>query len=649
MPKAVSRSESLWTLSPWEPRVYVAGRASQCTEYARLVVSESAAARRPSHSSRTGVSLAIRQLLLAEVAAIPVPRVSSARVLAAPWTVSASVVLLAGVAPFERPLPGSIFGLTLTTVELALAIALAFGAAAWFREPSLFDWRTPITLPLAAFLVCAFVAAFAAPGFGGNSIRVAARFTAAGLLFVLVANVAGSQRVARQIVAALLVAGSIVGVIAVLELAQIPWVLNALKGFRPGFHVVGGQLRATSTLFYPTITSMFLEVVFALGLMWLASSRLAFVALALAGAGVIATFTRAGLITITISMAVYGGVMFVRRRPPSRGPQRPNRWSGELTRLAALAVVLVMLVLMSRSPQMLVARMSSEGSQEWYGASYQVPQRLTLRPDSFNDIPIRLKNEGRLTWQSSAVPSFALSYHWLTPGNEEVVIFDGLRTPFTQPVEPGDEVKMTARVRAPGYPGNYLLVWDVVQEHRTWLSLEGVYPGRSIASIEGEAVGAPLLTRGRMPSSVMRMPRSVLWQTAVQISRDRPLLGIGPDNFRHTYGRYLGLAAWDERVHANNSYLEVLVSMGVIGALALAWLMVRAIGSARTILLSADDATLPLSAAATAACLAIAAHALVDSFLTFTPTYVVFAIAAGLLLGGRLPAESLSSARSGQC
>jgi hypothetical protein len=549
------------------------------------------------------------------------PRVSHARALAAWWTVPASVVAVAVVSPFERPMPGSIFGLTLTTVELALLISLITTAAAWLRERSSINWRTPITLPLAAIVVCAFVAALAAREFSGDAIRVAARLATAVAFFILVANVASSPRIARQISAALLVAGSLVGVIAVLELAQVPWVLNLLKGFRPGFHVVGGQLRATATLFYPTITSMYLEIVFALGLMWLGRSRLAFVALALTGAGVIATFTRAGLITMTVSMAVYGGLMLARQR----------RWGGEHTRLAALAVVLVMLVLMSRSPQMLVARMSSEGSQEWYGASYQVPPRLTLSPDSFNDIPVTLKNGGRLTWQSSAVPPFALSYHWLAQGSEEIVIFDGLRTPFNEPVKPGDEIRMSARVRAPRYPGNYVLIWDVVQEHRTWLSLEGVYPGRSEASVEGAAVGAPLQPQGRMPSSVMRMPRSVLWRTALQMWREHPLVGIGPDNFRHIYGRYLGLTAWDQRVHTNNSYIEVLVSMGAIGAIAGAWLMVAAIRSMRRIVLHAGDATLPLVAAATAACIAIAMHSLVDSFLTFTPTYVAFAIACGVM------------------
>jgi O-Antigen ligase len=558
---------------------------------------------------------------LAEAAVISMPRVSLARTRAGSWALPASVLLVAAVSPFERAVPGSIFGFTLTTVEATIVAALAIGAVAWLKAPASFEWRTPISIPLAVIVLCAFVAALAAPEFQGNALRVAARLAVAAALFILVANLASSERVARQIVAALLGAAAIVGVIAVLELAQVPWVLNALKAFRPGFHVVGGQLRATSTLFYPTITSMFLEVAFALGLMWIASGRLAFVALVLTGAGVIATFTRSGLITITISLVLYGGILFIQRRQPGV----------EHRRLGLLAAILVALVLMSRSPQMLLARMSVEGSQDWYGASYEVPKQLTLRPDSFNDVDITLANQGRIAWQSSAAPPFSLSYHFLDAATEDVVIFDGLRTPFVRAIEPGDEVTMKARVRAPGYPGTYLLIWDVVQEHRTWLSLEGVYPGRSIVAVEGLPVGAPLPSRGRMPAGVMRMPRSVLWQTALDIASDHPLLGIGPDNFRHTYGRRLGLAAWDERVHANNSYIEVLAGMGIVGVAALGWLTIAALRSGVSLLRRSPDTRLPIVAASSAACLAIGTHALVDSFLTFTPTYTVFAIAAGVL------------------
>ena len=108
-------------------------------------------------------------------------------------------------------------------------------------------------------------------------------------------------------------------------------------------------------------------------------------------------------------------------------------------------------------------------------------------------------------------------------------------------------------------------------------------------------------------------------------------LGIGPDNYRLTYGPRLGLAAWDTRVHANNTYLEVLVGMGVIGLAALVWLLFA--GARSTLaLIAVGHRRLHrrFVAATTAACLAIAAHGVVDSFLTFTSTYVVFALAAGL-------------------
>ena len=334
---------------------------------------------------------------------------------------------------------------------------------------------------------------------------------------------------------------------------------------------------------------------------------------------------------MAMSILIYGALTYFKRGRPGRRSPGGGGWSGEHTRLALLAAVVVALVLVSRSPQMLMARMSVEGSQDWYGASYDVPRRLTLRPDSFNDVDVTLSNQGRIAWQSTAVPPFALSYHFLNADTEDVVVFDGLRTPFAQPIEPGGDVTMKARVRAPGYPGTYLLIWDVVQEHRTWLSLEGVYPGRTIVSVEGTPVGAPLPSQGRMPSSVMRMPRSVLWPTALTIAREHPLLGIGPDNFRHTYGRHLGLAAWDVRVHANNSYIEVLAGMGAIGVIALAWLLLAALRSGTRSVIDAGDQRLPIAAAAFAACAAIALHALVDSFLTFTPTYTAFAVAAGLL------------------
>ena len=582
---------------------------------------------------------------------MPVPRAWISRAHVRAWAASASLLLVAAVSPFERPLPAlSLGAFTLTTTELTILAALAVGAVAWWRRPAAVHWQTPITWPLTAVLMVVLIAALVAPEFRGNALRFWGRLLAAAGLFLLTVNVITTRPLAGRLIATLLAVGSIVGVLAVLELMQVPWVMDLLRAFRPGFHVVGGQVRATATLFYPTITSMYLEVVFALGLYWLTSNAMsgfpvrrslgkggsrtvpAFTALTLVGAGIIATFTRAGLITMALSMAIAGGLSFVTHR----------RWTPGHRRLAGLAGVLTLLVLVSRSPQVLMTRVTTEGSQDWYGAAYTVPPTLTLQPGSFADIPVTLSNRGWIEWQSDQPPVFALSYHWLTSDTEEVVIYDGLRTPFIKPVAAGGDARVMARVRAPGYPGTYLLVWDVVHEQRTWLSIEGVYPGRTVVKVEGAAVTAPLPTQGPMPSGVMRLPRWLLWATALAVTRDHPLLGVGPDNFRQVYGRYLSLVTWDTRVHANNVYLEVLAGTGIVGLAAVAWL-VMAIGAAVWQQWRAVSAeTLPLFAAAAAAIAAIAVHGLVDSFLAFTSTYVVFAIAIGVMFSPAVLKSELS-------
>src|SRR5207245_1243891 len=75
------------------------------------------------------------------------------------------------------------------------------------------------------------------------------------------------------------------------------------------------------------------------------------------------------------------------------------------------------------------------------------------------------------------------------------------------------------------------------------------------------------------------VPRADLWRAALRMFAQRPLLGFGPDNFRHLYGAYLGLQVWDERVHANNLYLELLADVGVLGAAAFALVVTPAIAS----------------------------------------------------------------------
>jgi O-antigen ligase len=109
------------------------------------------------------------------------------------------------------------------------------------------------------------------------------------------------------------------------------------------------------------------------------------------------------------------------------------------------------------------------------------------------------------------------------------------------------------------------------------------------------------------------------------------VFGVGPDNYRLLYGNYAGLVPADPRVHSNNMYLEVLAGGGLVGGLAFAWLLWRA---ARGLLDAVRRAATPHEAMAVAgiaaACAAIALHGALDSFLSFTPTYVLIAVTLAL-------------------
>jgi hypothetical protein len=533
------------------------------------------------------------------------------------------------IAPFERRLFTVANTLTVTTVEVAMFVALLAAAVAWLAAGSHLTLRTPITATGALFVALLWVAAVFAPVEQGNALRFAARLTTAAGLFVMALNAIDTRGRARVVVVTMVGVATVVGLVAVLEAAEVPAVMSLLTIFRPGFHVVAGQLRATSTLFYPTIASMYLEVAFAAGL-WLLlepESRYArlercvvFVALCTIGAGVIATFTRAGLLAMAVSLGVVATLRLLRL---------PWRAAG-IRLLAGLALALAGLVVLLHSPDKLLTRLKTEGSQEWYGARYQAPKSLQFKPGGVYQVPITLTNTGRLVWDSDREPPFTMSYHWLRGGSEAVVQFEGRRTRFSAPVTPGTAITLPVTVVAPGQPGTYTLLWDVVHETRAWLSTEGVTPARTDVRVEGSPTGEVVTTMTRLPRAMVRPTRPELWNAAIRMAADHPLLGVGPDNYRHMYGSYIGLARWDARVHANNMYLEVLAGAGLLGLGALLALTGAAGWALWRRWALADQPLAAALAAMLAVWLVVAGHGVVDSFLSFTTTYVMFALAAGL-------------------
>jgi hypothetical protein len=536
------------------------------------------------------------------------------------------------LAPFEAldpllTLPGQ----SLSTVEAALVAALAAWAAAMVAARAFPAWRAPLTLPWLAVLASMLAAALAAPRFQANAIHMVGRLALAFAVYLLVVSAVQTVSRLRAVLAAAATAGAVVAILAVLEYLGVEWTLRFLSTFRAWVALVGSQVRASGPLQYPTIASMFLEIAFAfaLGLMLMAidarqrtAAIVSGVVAAVIAQGIVVTFTRSGLITVATTLAVVAGLRY-RRGGLDRGGAA----------LAIVAALFAVQVLSSRSAEYLRLRLTTETMETWFRAEFDAPRELTLTTGSRSTVPVHLRNAGGATWDSSAPQPFQLSYHWLLADERTVAVWEGLRTPFPAPIPPGSSVSLNALVEAPPEPGEYRLIWDVEQRHRLWFSTE---PDAALQAtrvrVAGPRVGAPLKPlHMEMPANTVRPGRLVLWKAATDLFSARPLLGVGPDNYRLLYGDSAGLATFDRRVHANNMYLEILVGGGIAGGTAFAWLCWAA---ARQVLSAVRGAGSPALAAAiaslAAATLAIALHGLVDSFLSFTATYVLIAVTLGL-------------------
>ena len=131
------------------------------------------------------------------------------------------------------------------------------------------------------------------------------------------------------------------------------------------------------------------------------------------------------------------------------------------------------------------------------------------------------------------------------------------------------------------------------------------------------------------PAASSGIPRQQLWTAALRAWRAHPLLGLGPDNFRHVFGTYLNVADADDRLHANNFYLEVLATLGLVGFLAFVAVGVTLGRAARSALEA--PARSPLALATCVALGAYLMHGIFDYFLEFTPTYALLWLLAGML------------------
>jgi hypothetical protein len=111
---------------------------------------------------------------------------------------------------------------------------------------------------------------------------------------------------------------------------------------------------------------------------------------------------------------------------------------------------------------------------EW--ASHQIPTEM--KAGAVHTAAVTLKNTGSSPWPGKGDEGFAnrvaLSYHWLSPDADRPVEFDGIRTPFSHDIAPGETISVNnVQVLAPKTPGSYRLQLTLVHELVAWFENKG--------------------------------------------------------------------------------------------------------------------------------------------------------------------------------
>jgi O-antigen ligase len=569
----------------------------------------------------------------------------------------ALLAALAFVLPFETPLFG-VGPLTITSAELALYLVLAVWGlgVAWnlvrgstrtgdaLRGVA----RDPVARAVALWMAVVAVSALAAPEQRIAAIKFALR-TASGVLLFFAARDLVETVEHASLLASGVVAGAVLSAAAALLESAAPdaqvWQL-----FRPSAFTAMGLRRTSGAFAYPTIAAMYWEAALALAVAvpvftlrrsqprvpGRSGAARGALGSALAGMLVVAlvlSVTRSAL--VGASLACLAMLVFGRRAG----------FSLRVTAGSAL-VLLVAMVAASLAGHQPDARLGERlrwwRDGEWFRARFDASaEPLPLTTGQLTRVPIRIHNTGTLAWASTGTDRVLLSYHWEQRGPKGTRLqFEGARTALPRNVPPGDAVDVSGLVQAPDAPGEYRLRWDLLRDNATWFSGSGNPAGDQAVVVTGrhlhETPPSQIVTSSLEAWVAPVAPtRRELWAAAVRLWLRRPLLGVGPDNFRRLYPAVLALAPGrtnfrDDRLHANNFYLETLADLGLAGVAVLGALVFALVRTAQA-RMRARAGGLALASAVAVGTFFV--HGLLDYFLEFTPTYALYWLLVALAGG----------------
>jgi hypothetical protein len=564
-----------------------------------------------------------------------VPRIGTRAV----WLRWALVLLLACL-PFELNTGFALAQLTFTNIELLALVVLGLWAVVLVGERRLPLVPRWLALGAGALLLIFLASALLAGPWRGASLKFTLRQFQGILLACCLADQLASAGwpLARRLVLALAVGAVVSAMLGLLELTEAAPVLALLALFKDQPTLAGGLLRLSATFGYANIAAMYYEAVLPLMLVAtaLAVRRRDQIGLSIGVlvlyVATLLTYSRAAFLTVNVAVAAIALAAFLMRSRlagPAHGDRR--------VLVLCVAPLAISLGLLAFSPAF-QTRIAEPDVNNWYRATYIVGAVPRLAPNQMIRVPVTVRNDGLVTWTTAGLRPIALAYHWLDARSRVVVRYNGRRTALPTAVGPGQMIRLDAAVQAPLTPGSYVLTWDMVVQDGGWFSERG----NSVAELPVTVAGVPVTSQpapaaepANRPQRIVARPaplaRSLLWRGAITIWLTHPLLGIGPDVFRHVYGPLLGLREWDDRIHTNNLYLELLVGAGVLGLAAFGVLVAGALAAGRRVL--AHPAA-QLRWAAIGAMVALASfllHGTLDMFLEYSATYMLLWMVIGAL------------------
>jgi O-antigen ligase len=531
--------------------------------------------------------------------------------------------------------------LQLSSVELFLYVAVGMWGLGFVasvrRDDALWKHLSFPDLGVAVWALALVASAAFAPTERPTAIKFALR-SLAGIAVYFAARDRLRFPGAALSTSAAIGAGALVAAALAIAEIYLPGSRSLLLGFHDQTFEVMGRFRASGPFQFPNIAAMYLAMALPILVVVGAARRArlhrltitSLLALVLLWALVL-TGSRAGLAAGAMALA---GLALAARGLPS------------LRRLALASLgglmVLLLIAGASSSPLMLRLRFWQDG--RWYRSMISEAKRGTIPPtvmvDSTIEVALEVRNEGEVSWPAAGPQPVQLSWRWLDRANDRRVVSVGPLTSLPHDVPPGGTVTVHVALRTPGGPGRYILRWDLIHRDVTWFSERGDLGRSDLIDVIAPVGAAVVTSRPSVPDTdslpsepTIELSRSILWRAGLAAFLEHPLLGAGPDNFRHIYGRYIGRPDADARFHANSLYIETLADMGLVGLLALAALVTGLARAAYRALTRTEDArerTLILGAAAALG--AFLLHGTLDYFFEFTPTYTLFWLVAGMLV-----------------